>query len=276
MNVKLNYLLTARPTAVNLKIVAKDLLEKLEIYIEDDKVDLRDAKKRFMNAAVHILHADNLANNEIGYYGAQEILRLVHDDRPINILTHCNTGSLATSGYGTALGVIRALHESNKINQVYYTETRPCFQGTRLTSYELKTENIPATLICDSMVGTLMLQKHITAVVVGADRIASNGDTANKIGTYQIAVLAKVHDIPFFVAAPRTTIDLSIKTGDDIIIETRPEEEMTCINGMRIATRDIKCWNPAFDVTPGKLITSIITENGAYVATDIVKCFGEN
>ena len=177
-------------------------------------------------------------------------------------MTHCNTGSLATSGYGTALGVIRSLSSQKKLKEAFATETRPYNQGARLTAFELVFEKIPATLITDSMVSFLMKTKTIHAVVVGADRVALNGDTANKIGTYQIAVAAAFHKIPFYVAAPTTSIDLNIKTGDEIHIEERPKHEVTHIQNIQIAPSEINVWNPSFDVTPANLITGIITEHG--------------
>ncbi|RLU21791.1 hypothetical protein DMN91_006167 [Ooceraea biroi] len=201
--------------------------------------------------------ADNIA---IGDLGAHDILYNVPKDSVIRILTHCNTGSLATAGYGTALGVIRSLHKMGKLERVYCTETRPYNQGARLTAYELVHDKIPATLICDDMVAAALRKKQITAVVVGADRVAANGDTANKIGTYQI---------PFYVAAPRTSIDLTMPSGDDMVIEERPVREMTHINGRRVAAKDIDCWNPAFDVTPASLITGIITDIGVFKPEDL-------
>lgn len=198
-------------------------------------------------------------------------------------LQHCNTGSLATAGYGTALGVVRKLHEMGRLEHVYCTETRPYNQGARLTAFELVHDKIPATLIIDSMVAALLRSKvcqiawnvkvekliveyfqNIAAVVVGADRVVANGDTANKIGTYQIAVVAKYHNVPFYIAAPLTSIDLKIQSGDQIVIEERPDREMTHVGEHRIAAQGIKCWNPAFDVTPAHLITGIITEFGVF------------
>lgn len=178
------------------------------------------------------------------------------------ILTHCNAGALATAGYGTALGVIRAAWEEGKKFHVFVDETRPVLQGARLTSWELMRENIPATLITDNMAGLLMKQGKVNLVIVGADRIAANGDFANKIGTYSLAVLAKEHRIPFYVAAPLSTIDIKIKSGLDIPIEERREEEVLCIRGARIAPYGMKAYNPAFDVTPHRFVTSIITEKG--------------
>ncbi len=176
------------------------------------------------------------------------------------ILTHCNTGPLATAGYGTALGVIICAYEQGKVKQVFNTETRPLCQGARLTAWELKQAGIPFKLITDSMVGYVMQNQKVDAVIVGADRIAQNGDTANKIGTYQLAVLAHENGIPFYVAAPTTTVDKSIATGAEIIIEERAPEEVTCIGGKRMAPEGVEVLNPSFDVTPAKYITAIITE----------------
>ncbi len=173
------------------------------------------------------------------------------------MLTHCNTGSLATAGYGTALGVVRALSESGHLGAVFATETRPYNQGARLTAYELVTDNLrPATLICDSAAAALMASGGVDAVVVGADRVAANGDTANKIGTYALAVSARHHGVPFYVAAPRTTLDARTPNGAAIHIEQRPAEEMThARDGTRVTPHGIDVWNPCFDVTPAALIT---------------------
>ena len=179
-----------------------------------------------------------------------------------NILTHCNAGALATAGYGTALGAIRAARAAGKKLHVYVDETRPVLQGARLTAWELQKEKIPATLITDNMAGFLMQQGKIDKIIVGADRIAANGDTANKIGTYALAVLAKAHGIPFYVAAPLSTIDTSLKTGAEIPIEERSSAEVTHFRGLQIAPAKIKVYNPAFDITPAKYITAIITEKG--------------
>jgi methylthioribose-1-phosphate isomerase len=179
-----------------------------------------------------------------------------------NILTHCNAGALATAGYGTALGVIRAAWEAGKRIHVYVDETRPVLQGARLTAWELLREGIPATLITDNMAGFLMKQGKIQKIVVGADRIAANGDAANKIGTYSIAVLAKAHKIHFYVAAPLSTFDRTIKTGRDIPIEERDPAEVICCQGAVLAPQGISVYNPAFDVTPHRYITAFATEKG--------------
>lgn len=268
---KLNYLVSARPTAVNMKIAADELIQLANKLSKDETVNVIEMQERFIKAIEAMLEKDIADNKAIGDYGAQEILKNVSGDNFVRILTHCNTGSLATAGYGTALGVIRSLHKKNSLELVYCSETRPYNQGARLTAYELVYENIPATLICDDMVAALMKSRNISAVVVGADRVAANGDTANKIGTYQIAIVAKYHNVPFYVAAPRTSIDFSIPSGDHIIIEERPERELTHINDQRIAAPGIQCWNPAFDVTPANLIKGIITEVGVYRPQDLLQ-----
>ena len=178
------------------------------------------------------------------------------------VLTHCNAGALATAGYGTALGVIRAAHEAGKKISVFADETRPWLQGARLTAWELMKDNIPVTLISDNMAGHFMRSGEIDCVIVGADRIAANGDTANKIGTYSVAVLAKENRIPFYVAAPVSTLDLSLSSGEQIPIEERDPREVTRIRTIPIAPEGVKVRNPAFDVTPARYITAIITEKG--------------
>jgi methylthioribose-1-phosphate isomerase len=192
----------------------------------------------------------------MGRYGAELI------PPGATVLTHCNAGALATAGYGTALGVIRAAHAAGKGIHVYADETRPLLQGARLTAWELTRDGIPTTLIADTMAGSFMRRGLITCVIVGADRIAANGDVANKIGTYQVAVLAREHSIPFYVAAPTSTVDLSVATGDEIPIEERDAEELRGVGGVRIAPAAVAVANPAFDVTPARYVTAIITENG--------------
>jgi methylthioribose-1-phosphate isomerase len=228
----------------------KDVLRRHE---EEGLDGLRRALK---SEAMAIRNEDIEANRQIGNHGRQYI-------RNGNaILTHCNAGALGTAGYGTALGVIRAAHEEGKDLEVYACETRPQFQGARLTAWELKKEGIPVTLITDSMAGYLMKKGLIHLVIVGADRISANGDVANKIGTYSLAVLAKAHGIPFYVAAPLATVDLSLGNGDGIPIEERDTREVTHPLGREIAPEGVRVWNPAFDVTPHEYITAIITERG--------------
>lgn len=261
---KLNYLVSSRPTAVNMKKAADELLDFANKLSEDESIDVNEMISKFVHIIEAMLSSDISDNMAIGENGARNILSNVPGDNLVRILTHCNTGSLATAGYGTALGVIRSLYAQKRLEHVYCTETRPYNQGARLTAYELVHDKIPATLIVDSMVGALMKQRNISAVVVGADRVAANGDTANKIGTYQIAVLAKYHGVPFYVAAPFTSIDVKIPNGDHIVIEERPDREITHVGEHRIAAQGISCWNPAFDVTPASLIAGIITEKGVF------------
>ncbi|XP_055906453.1 methylthioribose-1-phosphate isomerase [Eupeodes corollae] len=266
---KLNYLVSARPTAVNMKIAADELIALANELTKNEQCTVEDMKSRFLAATEAMLEKDIDDNKAIGSNGAAAILKKYSKETSVRVLTHCNTGSLATAGYGTALGVVRKLHELKKLEHVYCTETRPYNQGARLTAFELVHDKLPATLVLDSMVAALLRAKNIGAVVVGADRVAANGDTANKIGTYQIAVVAKHHDVPFYVAAPLTSIDFQIPSGDHIIIEERPDREMTHVGEHRIAAPGINCWNPAFDVTPAALITGIITEVGVYSPTKL-------
>jgi methylthioribose-1-phosphate isomerase len=213
-------------------------------------------KKALIAEARRICAEDIAINRQMGKHGSS----LIADGD--NILTHCNAGALATAGYGTALGVLRAAKEQGKKLHVYVDETRPVLQGARLTAWELRKEKIPATLITDNMAGFLMQQGRIDKIIVGADRIAANGDTANKIGTYSLAVLAHAHNIPFYVAAPISTIDASLKTGAGIPIEERAAAEVTHWRGVQTAPQNMKVYNPAFDITPAKYISAIITERG--------------
>jgi len=241
----------ARPTAYNLFWALDRVRRRI---LEAKSVD--EARKLALDEARRIEEEDVEANMRIGFYGRE----LIEDgDR---ILTHCNAGALATAGWGTALGVIRSAVAAGKRVRVYATETRPKLQGARLTAFELMNEGIPVTLITDGMVGFVMSKGYIDKVIVGADRIALNGDTANKIGTYTIAVLAKRHGIPLYVAAPTSTIDPSIRSGDEIPIEYRSQDEVLEIGGVRIAPDGVEALNPAFDITPNELITAIITEKG--------------
>ncbi|CAF2035690.1 unnamed protein product [Rotaria magnacalcarata] len=260
---QLNYLVTARPTAVNMTDAAKTIIDFLTpLHIKQNNLTIYiDELLDFME---QFLQRNLIDNRLIGKYGAETICRNNSNKKKLNILTHCNTGSLATVGFGTALGVVRQLAENNALQLVYFTETRPYNQGSRLTAYELVHDRIPHTMICDSMAGLLMRTQSIHAVVVGADRITANGDTANKIGTYQLAILAKHHQIPFYVAAPTTSIDLTKRSGDEVIIEHRPSSEMTTIKGINLAPEGVQVWNPAFDITPASLITGIITEHGVF------------
>ena len=268
-NERFKHLLTARPTAVNISQAA-ERFAKLAAEIKG--TPLKAAKETLVRELECMLLEDVVTNKAIGSNGALHIVRGREENEKVCVLTHCNTGSLATGGYGTALGIIRSLWEMQRLEHVFCTETRPYNQGARLTAYELVHEKIPATLICDSMAAALVRSRRISAVVVGADRIVSNGDTANKIGTYQLALVAKAHNIPFYVAAPTTSIDFSLSSGEEIAIECRPEEEMACVGRKRIAAEGIRCWNPAFDVTPADLITGgIVTEEGVFEAAHLAK-----
>jgi len=275
-----DHLKTSRPTAVNLFEAAAKFVTLVEKELEakpDSSVD--SIIDLYLEHAKIMLDKDIEDNKAIGKHGGQAILEIHKKDKVV-VMTHCNTGSLATSGYGTALGVVRFLHEKSNLEHAYCCETRPYNQGSRLTAYELVTEKIPSTLITDSMASALMSKKEISAIVVGADRIAANGDTANKIGTYQLAISAQYHKVPFYVCAPVTSIDLAMETGASIEIEQRKPEEVTHVTGaltsgpggeilepleqktVRIAPHGIGVWNPAFDVTPASLITGIVTEKG--------------
>ncbi|GIV14827.1 MAG: methylthioribose-1-phosphate isomerase [Armatimonadota bacterium] len=242
---------STRPTAVNLFWA----IERMKRVVQACD-DPNEARRRLREESEAILREDIVANRAIGRYGQE----LIPDGA--RILTHCNAGALATVGYGTALGVIRAAVEAGKHVHVYADETRPRLQGMQLTAWELVQEHIPVTVITDNMAGMLMRRGEIDVVVVGADRIAANGDVANKVGTYSVAVLAKWHGIPFYVAAPISTIDLSVADGSGIPIEERSPEEVTHIAGVRIAPEGVKVINPAFDVTPAQLVSAIITEEG--------------
>jgi len=242
-----------RPTAVNLFWA----LERMRrIYIEKRSQGV-DALKQLLKEEAQKIYEEDIATNRLlGKFGAG-LLRSAK-----RILTHCNAGALATAGYGTALGVIRAMKEAGKEIEVLVNETRPFLQGARLTAWELKKENIPVTLVIDSMAGYLMQKGKIDAVIVGCDRVAANGDVANKIGTYGVAVLAQKHRIPFYVAAPSSSFDLHCASGSEIPIEERDPREVSHIFGRPIAPRGIRILNPAFDVTSHELISAIITEKG--------------
>ena len=243
----------ARPTAVNLSWAINRMTRTAE---ENSRLPVAGLKKRLIQEAKRIHREDIGINRAMGRHGQ----RLLKNNS--TVLTHCNAGALATAGYGTALGVIRGALEAGKNIKVFADETRPFLQGSRLTAWELKKDKIDVTLITDSMAGYMMKQGLINSVIVGADRIAANGDTANKIGTYSVAILANVHGIPFYVAAPTSTIDMKIKHGAFIPIEERDEREVTHLRGKRIAPKGIRVKNPAFDVTPARLISAIITEKG--------------
>ncbi|MCG6969485.1 MAG: S-methyl-5-thioribose-1-phosphate isomerase [Gammaproteobacteria bacterium] len=245
----LDTLARSRPTAVNLMWAIERMRRVITQASAEPLNDLlREAKR---------IHEDDIAANKaMGEFGAQLI------ETPCGVLTHCNTGSLATGGYGTALGVIRSAYAADKITAVYADETRPWLQGARLTAWELAKDQIPVTLIVEGAASHLMKQGKVAWVIVGSDRIAANGDVANKIGTYQLAVSAKYHDVKFMVVAPTSTVDLNIAGGDDIPIEARSPQEVLNISGQAIAANGAQAWNPAFDVTPAALIDAIVTEKG--------------
>jgi methylthioribose-1-phosphate isomerase len=242
-----------RPTAVNLFWA---LQRMRAVFAAERSKGVAAVRLALKQTALQIFKDDIAANKMIGQFGAP----LLRNAR--QIMTHCNAGALATAGYGTALGVIRALKESGQQFEVYVNETRPFLQGARLTAWELKKERIPATLVTDNMVGYLMEQGRVDAVVVGCDRIAANGDVANKIGTYTVAVLAKRHGVPFYVAGPTSSIDIACPSGKDIPIEQRDAKEVSHIFGKALAPNGMKVFNPAFDVTAEELVTAIITERG--------------
>jgi len=249
----LSTLAKTRPTAVNLFWA---LQRMRQIYSDKRSQGIDVVKRALKEEAQKIYQQDIAANKQLGKFGAS----LLRNTK--KIMTHCNAGALATAGYGTALGVLRALKDSGKEFEVFVNETRPFLQGARLTAWELCKEKIPATLITDSMAGYLMQRGKIDAVLVGCDRVAANGDVANKIGTYTIAVLAHRHAIPFYVAGPTTSIDVNCAAGKDIPIEERDAKEVSHIFGKPLAPKGIRILNPAFDVTSHDLITAIITEKG--------------
>ncbi|KAJ1327558.1 methylthioribose-1-phosphate isomerase [Microdochium nivale] len=279
---RLDYLFLSRPTAVDLGNAITSLKGVVRKHSSEGKDGIVAA---YIAAAEEIFRKDTETNLLIGEHGAKWLMAnapIMSADDKVSVLTHCNTGSLATSGHGTALGIIRSLFTSGGLRHAFCTETRPYNQGSRLTAFELVYEGIPATLITDSMAGALFAtrkqESSIAAVIVGADRVVRNGDTANKVGTYALAVLARHHGIKFIVAAPTTSIDLQTETGSAIKIEERKPEELTQISGavvgadgkvditrterVAIAHQDIGVWNPAFDVTPAELIDAVVTEKG--------------
>jgi methylthioribose-1-phosphate isomerase len=259
-------LAATRPTAVNLFWAIDRMKQKLSALRHEPVAAIKAALR---NESQVILEEDIALCKAMGRHGAALI------QKGQTILTHCNAGALATAGYGTALGVVRAAWEQGKAIQVIADETRPVLQGARLTAWELMQDNIPVTLITDNMAGALMRQGKIHLCIVGADRIAANGDVANKIGTYTVAVLAKAHGIPFYVAAPYSTIDLQTKSGADIPIEQRNAQEVTTIHGGRpVAPTGVSVYNPAFDVTPAELVSGIITERGVFTPQELAQRFG--
>ncbi len=249
---KADYIATSRPTAVNLMWA----VEKQKEIIKNSKSNINGIIEELKQNGIKLENEDIEINKRIGDYGAEVV------PKGATILTHCNAGALATVGYGTALGVVRSAFANDPTIQVFADETRPRQQGARITTLELTMDGIPTTLITDGMCSYFMKKGMIDMVVVGADRIAANGDTANKIGTYTVAIAAKYHNIPFYIAAPLSTIDISIKSGDEIPIEERSHDEVTHINGKSICADGVNIINPGFDVTPHELIAGIITEVG--------------
>lgn len=263
---KSDYLVSSRPTAVNLYWA----VEKQKEIIKSFEGEIADLIQKLAANGKKLELEDIEINKKIGDYGAMVV------PKGATILTHCNAGALATVGYGTALGVVRSAFANDSTVKVFADETRPRQQGARITTLELIMDGIPVTLITDGMCSYFMKKGMIDMVCVGADRIAANGDAANKIGTYTVAIAAKYHNIPFYVAAPLSTIDNSIKSGDEIVIEERCHEEVTMINGKRICAEGVNIINPGFDVTPHELITGIITEKGIIkpdYKTSIAKLF---
>lgn len=249
---KAEYMQTSRPTAVNLMWACQKQID----IIKSSTSDMAGIIEELKQNAIKLENEDIEINKKIGDYGAEVV------PEGATILTHCNAGALATVGYGTALGVVRSAFAKDNTVQVFADETRPRQQGARITTLELTMDGIPVTLITDGMCSYFMKKGMIDMVCVGADRIAANGDTANKIGTYTVAIAAKYHNIPFYIAAPLSTIDISIQSGDDIVIEERSHDEVTTINGKPICAQGVNVINPGFDVTPHELITGIITEKG--------------
>lgn len=250
---KAEFLKSSRPTAVNLMWA----VDKQYNLVKDCSSSVDEMVQMLIDHGIELENDDIEINKKIGDYGAEVVPK-----KGATILTHCNAGALATVGYGTALGVVRSAFAKDNTIQVFADETRPRQQGARITTFELVMDNIPVTLITDGMSGYFMDKGMIDMVVVGADRIAANGDTANKIGTYNLAIVADYHKIPFYIAAPLSTIDTSIETGKEIPIEERDHEEVTHINGKSICAEGVKVINPGFDVTPHELIKGIITEKG--------------
>jgi methylthioribose-1-phosphate isomerase len=258
INTELEILSASRPTAVNLNWAIAEMRKAFD-DIEDDP------EPALLELAIRLHDEDIIANHEMGRLGAE----LIEPDS--QIVTHCNAGALATGGYGTALGVIRTAFMNGRVKKVYSSETRPWMQGARLTSWELQQENIPVKLVIDSAVSSLMQSGDIDWLIVGSDRIAANGDVANKIGTYSHAVSAKYHGVKVMVVAPFSTVDMQIQSGNDIPIEYRNTEEITDFNGIHVAPNDIEAINPAFDITPANLVDVIVTEKGIVQDPDTEK-----
>lgn len=251
-------LAASRPTAINLHWALQRMIAAID---ENDPEPINT-----LMALAQRIHQEDIEGNQRMAYLGNELIKPSH-----GVLTHCNTGSLATGGYGTALGVIRTAYSEGKIEQVYADETRPWWQGSRLTAWELMRDKIPTQLICEGAAAHLMKLGKISWVIVGADRIAANGDVANKIGTYSLAVLARFHGVRFMVVAPTSTIDMDTLTGENIPIEERSPDEILNVNQQRIAAPQVSAWNPAFDITPGKLVDILVTEKGIVVRPDYEK-----
>ncbi len=250
-----DYIGSSRPTAVNLFWALKRMQR---VFEENKDKGIERIKKLLFREAMAIIGEDKLTCRKMATFGAALI------ENNDSILTHCNAGSLATFDYGTALGVLYKAKEQKKRFRVFLDETRPLLQGSRLTAWELLRHKIDATLICDNMAADVMKRGLVNKVFVGADRITANGDVANKVGTYSVACLARAHKIPFYVVAPISTFDMDLKSGEDIPIEFRKSDELIWIKGIQIAPRDIKTYNPAFDVTPHQFVTAIITDIGIF------------
>ena len=246
-------LIATRPTAVNLKWAVDRMHRVLE---ENLGLDAMQLFRRMRAEAIAIYEEDLAVNRALGKHGAALL------NSPSAVLTHCNAGALATAGNGTALGVVRAARDAGKDVRVYADETRPFLQGSRLTAWELHRDRIPVVVIADNMAATVLRNGKIDCVIVGTDRTAANGDVANKIGTYPLAVMARRHDVPFYVAAPLSSVDLSCRSGDDIPIEERSPKELTEFAGRQVTPSGVAVFNPAFDVTPAELVSAIITERG--------------
>ncbi|GKY98739.1 hypothetical protein MPSEU_000830200 [Mayamaea pseudoterrestris] len=267
LQTKLDYLATSRPTAVNLFHALKSIGEIVKKETEETTKNSTKLQTRLVNAIqqfaqIHIYLRDERDNISIGNHGANAILLAAEQPHQLRVMTICNTGSLATGNYGTALGVVRTLNNRQRLLQIVALETRPYNQGSRLTAFELQEDQLPGLLICDNMAGYYMAQHKVDAVVVGADRVCANGDVTNKIGTYTLALLATAHGVPFYVAAPLTTLDASLESGANVEIEERPAVEL--IRSSQ-APEHMPVWNPGFDVTPAKYIHGIITEKGVIV-----------
>ncbi|KAI6224355.1 Methylthioribose-1-phosphate isomerase [Aphelenchoides fujianensis] len=267
------FLKSARPTAVNLANETIKLREFTETLVGLSADDIR---KRIQEYVFGLYVAEREENDRLlrnSVVCVEHNLRPSDREQPLTVLTICNTGALATSSFGTALGVIRALHWRGRLEGAFCLETRPYLQGGRLTAYELEAEGIPHCLIADSMAAALMQSRRVHAIFVGADQVALNGDTANKIGTYALAILAKYHRIPFYVVTPTSSINPRIQSGAEITIEERKANELKKFNGVAIAPENTPCWNPAFDVTPADLITAVLTERGNVRPQDVPTLF---